>query len=206
MSVIVNSKGPDHALRQFNNLLTVMVVCLGLYLILAPLLPQLAFWVKDLSGQTNNITYSSNLNDNQGGKPIPSENRLVIPQMDLDNEVNEGRYADTLNKGVWHRPKTSTPDRGGNTVFVAHRFTYKSPATFYHLDKLKKDDVFAVFWNGKEYNYKVREIRTVNPSDVYIEDSTTDPILTLYTCTPMWTAKQRLVVISDLIPSTGDQT
>ncbi len=199
MPILVNTKTPDDRLRTVNNILTIAVVGLGLYLILMPLLPQLTFWIKQHSGRTGTIPYSSNLNTKSDGKPIPQDNRLVLPQIDLDAPVYDGLYASTLSKGIWHRPKSSTPDKGGNTVLVAHRFTYKSPAIFYHLDKINVNDTFALFWGGKEYDYKVREVRVVEPTETYIENSSTDPILTLYTCTPMWTSKQRLVVIADLI-------
>lgn len=184
-------------LRIFNDILSVVVICLGLYLILTPLLPQFTYWINKKTGKVSNtMPYADNKPDS---KPIPQDNRLVIPQMGLDVSINEGKYADTLKKGVWRRPLTSTPDKGGNTVIAGHRFTYNDPAVFYHLDKMKVDDKFAIFWQGKEYLYQVAEVKTVEPHQVEIEQNTDDPILTLYTCTPMWTSKQRLVVISKLI-------
>lgn len=197
-----NKHGSETKLRRFNNVLTILVFGLGLYLILMPLWPQINFW---LTKRDNQNPYQSSLNQNNSDKKaIPTENKLVIPQMGLDATVYEGKYASTLSKGIWHRPRTSTPDKGGNTVLVAHRFTYRSPAIFYHLDKVKVDDVFSLYWGGKEYVYKVREVKIVEPTAIEVEDSTDEPVLTLYTCTPMWTAKQRLVVVSDLItePST----
>jgi sortase A len=207
MQLVAKQTDPEAGLRRFNNFLTILVIGLGLYMILMPLWPQLAFWIKEKTGQTeNNIVYSESPDpDDKKSKPIPKENKLVIPQMGLDATVNEGRYASTLQKGLWHRPLTSTPDKGGNTVIVGHRFTYRGPAIFYHLDKLKAGDEFALLWNGKRYNYKVRETRVVEPTAVEIENNTDNPILTLYTCTPMWTAKQRLVVISDLIPEQSNE-
>lgn len=185
-------------LRRFNNLLTIIVISVGMYLIIMPFLPQISFWFKQKTGKINNdIVYSE---DNKpGSKPIPQDNRLVIPQMGLDATVNEGKYASTLKAGLWRRPHTSTPDKGGNTVIVGHRFTYKDPAIFYHLDKLKEGDEFALFWQGKEYKYKVSSIKTVEPTQTEIEDNSIEPILTLYTCTPMWTSKYRLIITSNLI-------
>lgn len=201
MQAVAKKRDPEAGLRKFNNTLTVVVIVLGLYMIVMPVWPQLAFWLKEKTGQTGtNIVYSEQPDPNdKKSKPIPKENKLVIPQMGLDAVINEGRYASTLQKGLWHRPLTSTPDKGGNTVIVGHRFTYRGPAIFYHLDKLKANDKFAVLWGGKRYDYKVREVKIVEPTAVQIENNTKDPILTLYTCTPMWTAKQRLVIVSDLI-------
>lgn len=187
--------GGQRGLRRFNNVLTLVVVGLGLYLIIVPLLPEVSFWLKKHTGRIpDTVSYSADNTPNT--KPTPQDNRLVIPQMDLDAAVNEGPYANTLQKGLWHRPKTSTPDKGGNTVIVGHRFTYQSPSLFYHLDALKTGDQFALFWQGKEYTYTVSEVKTVEPNQLEIEENTTEPTLTLYTCTPMWTAKQRLVIIA----------
>lgn len=108
-------------------------------------------------------------------------------------------------KGIWRRPNTSSPDKAGNTVLVAHRFTYNGPAVFYHLDLMKKGHRFAVFWDGKEYDYEVIETKIVEPTAIEIENNTKEPIMTLYTCTPMWTAKQRLVIVSKLISETPIQ-
>ncbi len=193
-------------LRIFNNFLTVAVVLVGLYLIVTPFLPQLLFWLQSKNND-NSVPYQSVLNEEEDNddKPIAKDNRLVIPQMSLDGAVHEGRYASTLKKGIWRRPKTSTPDKGGNTVLVAHRFTYRSPSVFYHLDKLKQGDEFSLFWNEQEYTYRVREIKVVEPTAIQVEDNTDEPILTLYTCTPMWTAKQRLVVVADLIKDVNNE-
>lgn len=194
MSIAVHASSNESTLRRFNNVLTIIVVLLGLYLIVTPLWPQVSFFIRHkINSKSITVNYGT------ANVPLPSDNRIVIPQMDLDARVYDGQYADTLTKGIWRRPKTSTPDKGGNTVLVAHRFTYRSPAVFYHLDKVKKGDEFSLFWQGKKYQYKVRDVRVVEPSETQIENNTDAPILTLYTCTPIWTSKQRLVVISDRI-------
>lgn len=190
MSVVTQTKNTENGLRHFNNALTFVVIALGLYLILMPLLPQATFWIRQKTGDLSKDNHSVQL---------PKDDRLVIPQMGMDAQVHEGMYTNTLEKGLWHRPRTSTPDKGGNTVIVGHRFLYGSPAVFYHLDKVKENDEFNLFWKGKEYKYKVREVRVVAANQTSIESNTNEPTLTLYTCTPIWTSKNRLVVISDLV-------
>ncbi len=146
MAIETKSQNSEEKLRKINNVLTILVVCLGVYLIISPFWPQITYLFKDKTGQTSNtISYESE--DQDTSIELPDENRLVLPQISLDDEVFEGRYSSTLNNGIWHRPQTSTPDRGGNTVMVGHRFTYSSPAIFYHLDKLSVDDHIAVIWN-----------------------------------------------------------
>lgn len=128
-------------------------------------------------------------------KPIPQENMLIIPKIGVDGLIHEGESTTTLNKGIWRRPFSSNPEDGSNTVLLAHRFMYTSgPNTFYHLDKLEIGDQFQIFWEGEEFNYEVFETSVVKPTEVAIEAPTEEDIVTLYTCTPIWTSKNRLVV------------
>ncbi|MFS8130826.1 MAG: sortase [Candidatus Dojkabacteria bacterium] len=126
---------------------------------------------------------------------IPKENTLVIPQIYVNAKINEGQEESTLMQGMWRRPNTSTPDKGGNTVITSHRYLHTVGSnTFFNLDKVEVNNIVLVYWQGKEYVYKVYEITDVNPTQVDIEYNTKDPILTLYTCDPLWTSEKRLVV------------
>lgn len=129
-------------------------------------------------------------------------NKLVVPSIGVDGVIYEGATVSTLNNGIWRRPNTSTPDKGGNTVLSAHRFLYETgPITFYHLDKVKMGDKIYVLWNNKRYEYQVFNISEVLPTQIEVEANTKDPIITLYTCTPLWTAEKRLVVKAKLLNS-----
>lgn len=190
-------------LRSFNNALTVLVVGLGLYITAMPFLPYLDLWIKELRDSTDGYVYrgqlaANNIDESRLAAP-PEDNRLVIPAIQIDNKIIEDQDPTGLSLGIWHRPHTSTPDQGGNTVFVGHRFSYDSPATFYHLDKLKLGDQFAVWWQKTEYVYEVDSINVVDPYRIEIEENTDAPIVTLYTCTPVWTAKDRLVITARLV-------
>jgi sortase A len=126
---------------------------------------------------------------------IPQDNRIVISKIAVDAPIVEGIDESALWKGMWRRPNSSTPDKGGNTVITGHRFLYTTgPNTFFYLDKITVDDIIAVYWEGKEYDYMVYEITIVNPDRIDIEENTNESILTLYTCTPLWTSKTRLVI------------
>jgi sortase A len=127
---------------------------------------------------------------------MPADNRLVIPKIALDQHIYIGKSQYLVNKGPWARPNTSTPPKGGNTVIVGHRFTYSGPATFYSLDKVAAGDTVVLYWHGKEYDYKVARKEVVPATAIEIERPTKDSQLTLYTCTPLWSAKDRLVIIA----------
>lgn len=131
---------------------------------------------------------------------IPSDNRLVIPKIGVDNQIVEGNDDRSLYRGIWHYPTSSTPDRGGNTVLTGHRFQYLAgPRTLYLLDQTKVGDIIIVYWKGTEYDYIIKERKIVNPSAVEILSNTDNPQLTLFTCTPLFSTKQRLVLIADPI-------
>ena len=193
---------PTH--RQVNNWLTALVVALGLYITILPWLPNLQLWIHQWFDDSNGYVYRGDLSSGRADDSTlsdpPKDNRLVIPSIALDEPIIEGSSLSVIGLGgTWRRPNTSTPDKGGNTVLVGHRFSYSDPATFYHLDKIDVGERFDVWWQGKEYEYQVFETTIVPATTVSIEGMTTEPIVTLYTCTPLWTATNRLVVRAKLI-------
>jgi LPXTG-site transpeptidase (sortase) family protein len=186
-------------LRHINNLLFAAIIVVLGYVIAAPLLPLATYWIDSRTGTT-----LQNLRD-QVTMPVaqvpnmPGGDRIVIPSMLLDQPVNEGKDLSALRTGTWRRPGGSTPDKGGNTIIVGHRFTYTNPrGSFYFLNKVAVGNEIGVFWHGKRYVYKVNNIKTVAATDTSVENPSTKPELTLYTCTPLWLPKDRLVVTADL--------
>jgi sortase A len=184
-------------LRRFNNGLATLVICLGLYLAVAPFAPKLMLWWRSRSGPL--VPYSGKLSgqtDRGDKQPIPKDNRLVVPRLRLNEAILEGKSLSVLDhNGVWRRPTTSNDPGKGNMVIIGHRFMYRNPSgTFYNLDKMKPGDSIGIYWHGKEYVYRVIDTRELNPHDVTVEAPTDQPQLTLYTCTPLVTAKNRLVV------------
>lgn len=182
--------------HRLNNMLALTSVGVALYLLAAPVLPRLVYvWHKESA--VTPVLHSPVNSEGKVVEQAPVENRLVIPHIDVDGEVVEGAGVAALEKGIWRRPKTSTPNAGGNTVLVAHRFLYRNgPNTFYNLDKMQVGDSFTLWWEGKKYEYIVGQVYETEPTDLAIEAATTEPRLTLYTCTPLFTADRRLVVVA----------
>lgn len=196
-----NLKKPRSRLRTANNWLSWVVVGLALYIIVYPFWPNISFW---WNGKTHNTpplvqaNSSSDSSDSPSRETYPAENTLVVPAMNLQEVVNEGAGSWVLSKGVWRRPVGSTPDAGGNTVIAGHRFTYRGAAVFYHMDKVHEGDPVILYWEGKKYVYEVTRTYVVPPTALEVEAPTEEPRLTLYTCTPLWTSKSRLVIESKL--------
>jgi sortase A len=108
----------------------------------------------------------------------------------------EGTSTAVLNKGLWHLPGTSDPSLGGNTVISGHRYKWQppDPRTLWNIDKVKVGDTITVRWNDRSYTYKVVKTAIVPPTQVSILDNTTQPQLTIFSCTPLFTSKNRLVL------------
>lgn len=122
---------------------------------------------------------------------------LYVPSIGVGENIIEAQDIRQVHERVWRRPMGSTPKDAGNTVLVAHRYATiggNRASTFYHLPKLVTGDLIYVVWDGILYTYKVESTETVTPNAVEIEAPTSDTRLTLYTCTPLWTASNRFVV------------
>ncbi len=127
--------------------------------------------------------------------------RIVISKLGVNMPVVEGKTEKVLLKGAWRSPWGSTPDKGGNTILFGHRYLHKPPhpETFFSLDTLGVGDTFEVLWEGKTYTYKVFETKVVEPTEISVLRQTDKAIVTLITCTPLYTTKQRLVVVAELV-------
>jgi sortase A len=186
-------------LPRINALLLTLIILINGYIIAAPLLPTISYWWSEHFNHTSQQLSQQLHTKPTPATPAPKENRLIVPSMQLDAEIFEGASARTLRQGLWHRPGTSTPDQGGNTVIAGHRFTYTLPkGIFYYLNKVTVGQDIGVWWQGKKYIYRVTQVKVVPPTEVSVEDNTPDARLTLYTCTPLWSPHDRLVVVAKL--------
>ena len=142
-------------------------------------------------------------------KPIPAEEkgvaRLEIPRMGLNRIVVEGATADALTKGPGHFPETPLPGQLGNAAIAGHRTTHLHP--FFDIDKLQPgDQIFITTFNGR-YVYQVTGTEVVDPNayaDVIPTTDVTKATLTLVSCTPRYSATNRIVVRADLVPELSD--
>jgi sortase A len=123
-------------------------------------------------------------------RPALNENRIYIPQINVDVEIAEGNDESALNIGAWHRsPENGSPEKGGNFVLSAHRFNLgftptatKAKSPFYHIDQLNTGDQVYVDYDGVRYAYEVSKRYKVSPTAVEIEAPSDEAKLTLYSC------------------------
>ena len=121
---------------------------------------------------------------------------LVIPRIDLDQVVVEGVQAAQLAVGPGHYPGTALPGQAGNAGIAGHRTTHGAP--FYSLDRVRPGDPIVVTTVQGRFTYRVVRSLVVSPDDGAVLGPTASPQLTLTTCTPKYSAAQRLVVVADL--------
>jgi LPXTG-site transpeptidase (sortase) family protein len=188
-------------LSRVTTVLLVAIISINAYTIALPVMPAVQFWYTshhtDTVSRLQQALHSAGTQSDKTART--ADNRIVIPAMQLDQPIYAGADARTLSKGLWLRPTGSTPDKQSNTVIAGHRFTYTNPrGTFYLLDRVKPGDEVGVFWHGKKYLYRVNTTRVVPATATEIEAPSKTAELTLYTCTPLWNPKDRLVVTATL--------
>jgi len=126
--------------------------------------------------------------------------KLSINSVNIEGNIFQGITSQTMDKGFWHFPASVYPGQKGNAVIISHRYLHMPPAkdTFFNLDKVKKGDSIIVQQRNDKFTYIVSEVRIVEKNDISVLQDTNDYQITLITCTPLWTSKQRLVVIAKL--------
>ena len=124
---------------------------------------------------------------------------IDIPTIGVTKYVVAGVQTADLKKGPGHYPETPFPGELGNASIAGHRTTYGEP--FRHLDDLSIGDPIVITdLMGRKFTYLVSNQQVVEATDSWVV-ATTDPtkaILTLTTCHPEFSAKQRLIVSAEL--------
>jgi len=124
--------------------------------------------------------------------------RIEIPAIGVNDIVVAGVDTGDLKKGPGHFPDTPLPGQLGNAAIAGHRTTYGSP--FFDVDDLVPGDEIRLTTLSGVFVYRVTGLQIVQPSN-YEVVSTTDSTranLTLTSCHPKFTARERIVVFSEL--------
>ncbi len=171
---------------------------LAIYIIAVPLIPEFSWWLNRHTPIKTMPVISLPSPSNDAKSSRPNVNTLIVPTLNLKQPILDGTTEATLNQGLWHLPTSGNPSVGSNMVIAGHRFLYGSATPFYHLDKIKVGDSITIYWSQQRYDYSVVSINAVPPTATYVLGPTKQPTLTLFTCTPLWTDKQRLIISAKL--------
>ena len=118
---------------------------------------------------------------------------LEIASINVKQYVLTGTNENTLELGPGHYSSTALPGTGGNVGIAGHRTTYGAP--FSNLDALQIGDNLMLTVGSKTYHYNVDSIDVVDAiGGEYVLFDRGDDRLTLTTCHPKYSAKERLIV------------
>lgn len=122
--------------------------------------------------------------------------RMEIPGIGLEVIVVEGTTDGALRRGPGHWPETPFPGLGGNMVISGHRTTYGGP--FLRLDRLEEGEVIRMLLPYAAVEYRVTEKLIVSPDEVNVVSQRGREELSLTTCHPIYSARQRLIVRAEM--------
>jgi sortase A len=154
------------------------------------------------------------------GDPV---GRIQIPAAGVDWIFVQGTERNDLAKGPGHYPSTPLPGQIGNSAIAGHRTTHGAP--FYNIDKLKartattRGDYIVTTTLIGTHVFEVVEQRIVKPTDTWVAGPMTLPenqinrsglklnpnksYLTLTSCNPRFSARERIVILAELIDNTN---
>lgn len=130
--------------------------------------------------------------------------RIIIPAIKIDEIVVAGTDVDALRKGPGHYSWTPLPGQPGNASIAGHRTTYGAP--FANIGNLRPNDRITVQTAQGEFIYEVlsQDLPTkgyliVSPDRVDLLHDKGNNLLTLTSCHPRFSNRQRIVVQAKLL-------
>ncbi len=140
----------------------------------------------------------------QPAAPTSTALSLTVPSIGIQNDpVTDSIAESVLANGAGKLPQTGFPwQQGSNTYIAAHVYGYPGTGSWQQFADLPSmsqgDAIFLTDSSGTVYEYRVSEILTVAPTDVWVAQPTGQTSVSLQTCVgPGWS--ERLVVRGDLV-------
>lgn len=147
---------------------------------------------------------------------LPSDNRIYIPRLNkniplitVPNHQNWNQLEKNIQKGLQEgvvvHPVSRNPGVNGNFFLTGHSSYYpwdqgRFKDVFALLHEVKVNDTVWVYWEGKKYKYKMEVKKVIPPTNTDVLNQPDDrSIITLMTCTPVGTNKNRLILQGRLV-------
>jgi sortase A len=150
--------------------------------------------------------------------------RIIIPKIGVNWIFVEGTNRDDLAKGPGHYTGTPFPGQIGNAAIAGHRTTHGAP--FYNVNELQPrspghpGDYIVTQTLIGQHVFEVVDVRIVKPSDTWVAGpmslpeqqlnhlgeslSPNNAYLTLTSCNPRYSARERIVILAELINPTQE--
>jgi len=129
---------------------------------------------------------------------------IVIKKIGVDWIFREGVQLADLAQGPGHYPGTPLPGQIGDAAIAGHRTTHGAP--FFRVDELAPGDQIQIRTFAGSYTYVVALAPfAVDPTDYAVVANTPDAELTLTSCNPRYSARQRIVIKAKLLRKLSDK-
>ena len=122
--------------------------------------------------------------------------RINIPKINIKLPIYHGTSDEVLANGIGHLSTSSLPVGGKNTrtILTGHRGMAQSDM-FTRLDELEVDDLIFIEILNERLAYAVTDKQVILPEETeMLNIVANEDILTLVTCTPIYTNTHRLIV------------
>jgi sortase A len=129
--------------------------------------------------------------------------KLSIQKIDLDVMVVPGVEEEDIKHAIGWMTSTGFPGEAGNVVLAGHRSHYTYGKFFHRLGEMEIGDQLSLNTHFGSFDYQVREIKVVEPTDLSVLEHTDRSLLTLITCEPLYSNEYRLIVIAEELEPTG---
>jgi sortase A len=123
--------------------------------------------------------------------------RIRIPRIGLDQPVREGVEQMVIDAGPAHWPGTAAFGAWGTTVLAGHRSTHTEP--FRRAGELQAGDLVVLTDAVGSYTNRVTGTEVVPNTALWIVRQAPGRNLTIFTCHPIGSSAQRLVVRAELV-------
>jgi sortase A len=122
--------------------------------------------------------------------------RIQIPRTGVDQPVREGVEQMVIDAGPAHWPGTAAFGGWGNVVLAGHRTSHTEP--FLRNAELAAGDDIVLSDPTGSYHYAVTSVEVVPNTAMWIVDQHPGRTLTIFTCHPIGSSAERLVVHAEL--------
>ena len=122
--------------------------------------------------------------------------RIQIPKTGVDQTVREGVEQVVIDNGPAHWPGTAAFGAWGNVVLAGHRSSRTAP--FLRNAELAAGDEILLTDTTGVYHYSVTSVEVLPATALWIVDQRPGRSLTIFTCNPIGSSVERLVVYADL--------
>lgn len=138
----------------------------------------------------------ADLPDPSAPRELVDIGRIQIPKTGVDQTVREGVEQVVIDNGPAHWPGTADFGGWGNVVLAGHRSIHTEP--FLRNAELGAGDEIVLTDGTGSYHYAVTSVEVLPATAMWIVDQHAGRTLTIFTCHPIGSSAERLVVHAEL--------